>query len=84
MNIGYLDPLRSILTLLGAYAPESKLLLGAKDTLDSSKFEQGCGMSYALVPSFFASGLEDGSVPTFWPLLLFFDDDMYQTPPGLK
>ena len=37
--------------------------------LDSKKLEHGCRMMYAGVPSFFGLGLEDGPVPTFWPLL---------------
>ena len=33
------------------------------------RFEHGCSMIYAGVPSFFALGLEDGHVGTFWRLL---------------
>ena len=38
-------------------------------TVDSNKFEHGCGRIHAGLHSFFGLGLEDGHVPNFWILL---------------
>ena len=37
--------------------------------VDAKKLEQGCRMIDADCPSFLRLGLEDGHVPSFWPLL---------------
>ena len=38
-------------------------------TVNSKKLEHGCRMIYAGSASFCCLGLEDGHVPTLWPLL---------------
>ena len=40
----------------------------ATSTADSNRFEHGILTIHAGVPSFFGLGLEDGDVPTTWPL----------------
>ena len=47
----------------------SPIILPHTYTVDSKQLEHGCRMVYAGFPSFFGLGLEEGHVPTLWPLL---------------